>query len=74
MIGFSQDKNLKESKLNFNKSNNYGSINKESNSVESYTHPSVQNSKDSIQKKIIRHPISLKILKIIVPIFALITG
>ena len=51
MIGFSQDKNLKESKLNFNKSNNYGSINKESNSVESYTHPSVQNSKDSIQKQ-----------------------
>ena len=51
MIGFSQDKNLKESKFNFNKSNNYGSINKESNSVESYTHPSVQNSKDSIQKQ-----------------------
>ena len=34
MIGFSQDKNLKESKLNFNKSNNYGSINKESNLIE----------------------------------------
>ena len=51
IIGFSQDKNLKEAKFNFNKSNNYGSINKESNSVESYTHPSVQKSKDSIQKK-----------------------
>ena len=50
MIGFSQDKNLKESKFNFNKSNNYGSIKKESNSVESYTHSSVQNSKDSIQR------------------------
>ena len=51
MIGFSQAKNLKESKFNFNKSNNYGSIKKESNSVESYTHPSVQNSKDSIQRQ-----------------------
>lgn len=51
IIGFILDKNLKDSKFNFNKSNNYGSINKESNSVESYTHSSVQNSKDCIQKQ-----------------------
>ena len=51
MIGFGQDKNLKKSKFNFNKSNNYCSIKKESNSVESYTNPTVQNSKDSIQKQ-----------------------
>ena len=51
MIGFGQDKNLKKSKFNFNKSNNYGSIKKESNSIESYTNPTVQNSKDSIQKQ-----------------------
>ena len=50
-MGFSKDKNLKESKFNFNKSNHYGSIKKESNSVESYTHYSVQNSKDCIQKQ-----------------------
>ena len=51
MIGFGQDKNLKKSKFNFNKSNNYGSIKKESNSIESYTIPTVQNSKDSIQRQ-----------------------
>ena len=51
MIGFGQDKNLKKSKFNFNKSNNYSSIKKESNSVESYTNQKVQNSHDSIQKQ-----------------------
>ena len=51
LIGFGQDKNLKKSKFNFNKSNNYGSIKKESNSVGSYTNQKVQNSNDSIQKQ-----------------------
>jgi hypothetical protein len=51
LIGFGQDNNLKKSKFNFNKSNNYGSIKKESNSVESYTNQKVQNSNDSIQKQ-----------------------
>ena len=51
MIGFGQDKNLNKSKFNFNKSNNYSSIKKESNSVESYTNQKVQNSHDSIQKQ-----------------------
>ena len=51
MIGFGQDKNLKKSKFNFNKSNNYGSLKKESNSVVSYTNSPVQNFKDSIQKQ-----------------------
>ena len=51
LIGFGQDNNLKKSKFNFNKSNNYGSIKKESNSVENYTNPTVQNSKDSIQRQ-----------------------
>ncbi len=49
MIGFGQDKNLKKPKFNFNKSNNYGSLKKESNAVVSYTNSPAQNSIDSIQ-------------------------
>ena len=49
MIGFGQDD--KEFFFNFNKSNNYNTLEQNPISNESYTSPIVQNSKDSIQRQ-----------------------